>query len=268
MRLVTFVVQVLALAGGLAAGALWPRRAPLVSGESLVNLATGALLYPLRYGLGLAGAFTLNLGLVPLGTLGHPALQLLFTFLVLDFTRYWVHYADHRVPWLWTFHRVHHSVEHMDATVGFRMHLVDFLQLTGLIVLLFGVVFDISRFEAWVLPAALSVGIVADAVEHANVHFPLDTAWRRAWFRVFNTPLFHSWHHVRDATLCDGNYANALPLWDRLFGTEVTRPEPPAEFGLTADQALEPSILGLQLLTPRKKAAAVAGSAAGSATGG
>lgn len=249
----TLVVQILALVGGLAAGAVWPRTpGPLFTRETVLNLATGALLYPVRYGLGLLGATTLHVGLVPLGTLGHPVLQLLFAFLVLDFTRYWVHYADHRVPWLWTFHRVHHSSERLDSSSGFRMHVVDFLQLTAIVVVLFGVVFDVSQFEPWVLPAALSIGIVADAIEHADVRFPLDTAWRRAWFRVFNTPLFHSWHHVRDATLCDGNYANALPLWDRLFGTEVTRPEPPAELGLTADQALTPTVIGMQLLRPRR----------------
>lgn len=249
--MIPFVVQLLALAGGLAAGRLWPREpGPLWRKDTRLNLATGALLYPLRQLLGLAGVDTLHIGLIPLGTLGHPVVQVLFCFLALDFTRYWVHYADHRVPWLWTFHRVHHSTEHIDSTAGLRMHVVDFVQLTAIIVGLFGVVFDIGAFAPWALPVALVPGIVADAIEHANVRFPLDTGWRRAWFRVFNTPLFHSWHHVRDATLCDGNYANALPLWDRLFGTEVTRPIPPAEFGLAGEQRLRNSLLGLQGLRP------------------
>lgn len=249
--MITFVVQIVALGAGLLAGAVWPRQpGGLLTRESWLNLATGALLYPLRYVAGLLGAFSLDIGLVPMGWLTHPVLQFLVAFLLLDFVRYWVHYADHRVPWLWTFHRVHHSVERMDSSAGFRMHVVDFVQLSLIVILLFGVVLDTSGFAPWVLPAALSVGIVADAIEHANVRFPLDTWWRRAWFQVFNTPLFHSWHHVRDATLCDGNYANALPLWDRLFGTDVTRPEPPAELGLTDDQRLEPTVWGMQALRP------------------
>lgn len=247
--MIPLVVQLCALVGGLAAGHLWPRQpGPVWSRDTAINLATGALLYPIRLGLGLLGVDTLNVGLIPLGTLGHPALQVVFCFLVLDFTRYWVHYADHRVSWLWTFHRVHHSTERIDATAGLRMHVVDFFQLTAIIVVSFGVLFDIRSFAPWALPAALVPGILADAIEHANVRFPLDTAWRRAWFRVFNTPIFHAWHHVRDATLCDGNYANALPLWDRLFGTEVTRPTPPAEYGLAGDQRLHVSVWGLQRL--------------------
>lgn len=250
----TTIVQGLALALGLAAGWAMPRerRPTLFTKETWINLAHGVLLYPIRLGLTLAGVTSLQVGLVPTGWLAHPALQFAFAFLLLDFCKYWLHYADHRVPWLWTFHRVHHSVEQMDASAGLRMHVVDFLQLTAVPILLFGVLFDSSAWAAWVLPAAFCVGIVADAVSHANVPFRLDAGWRRAWFAVFNTPLFHSWHHTRDGATIDGNYANALPLWDRLFGTDVTRPEPPALYGLDATQAIDRTVLGMQLLRPRK----------------
>lgn len=246
--MVTFFAQVLVVVLGLGAGAAWPRRAEVVSRDTLVNLATGALLYPVRMGFSWLGVVAGEGGLVPLGTFGHPVLQFLFVFLLLDFSRYWLHYAHHRVPLLWSFHRVHHSSPRLDATSGLRMHVVDFLQLTLLVWLLYGGIFDITAFEPWVLPAALVVGIVADGVEHANVEFKLDTWWRRAWFQVFNTPLFHAWHHTDEGRLCDGNYANALPLWDRLFGTDVTRPEPPRSFGLSGDQRLRDDPISLQLL--------------------
>ncbi|MFZ5478650.1 MAG: sterol desaturase family protein [Myxococcota bacterium] len=246
----TTIAQALVLAGGLAAGALWPREARpgLFTRETWVNLANGALLYPVRLLLVLAGIDQVDVGLVDLTGL-HPGLQFAIAFLALDFTRYWVHYLDHRVPFLWSFHRVHHSCEQLDSSSGFRMHLVDFLQLSAIPLVLFGVIFRVS--DGWVLPAALIVGIVADAMEHANVRFTLDTWWRRAWFRVFNNPLFHSWHHTRDGHLCDGNYANALPLWDRLFGTDVTRPEPPELYGLDETQALDRGLVGMQLLRRR-----------------
>jgi sterol desaturase/sphingolipid hydroxylase (fatty acid hydroxylase superfamily) len=251
----TTIAQAVVLVLGLLAGRMWPResRPGLLTRESWINLANGAALFPIRYGIGLMGVYGLNLGLVPLGRLGHPALQVLFVFLALDITRYWVHRLDHRVPLLWSFHRVHHSCEQLDSTAGLRMHVVDFLQLTAIPVILFGVIFDISAFEGWVLPAALTVGIVADAMEHANARFVLDTPFRRVWFAVFNNPLFHSWHHTRDGAVCDGNYANALPLWDRLFGTDVTRPVPPPLYGLEDGQALQGDLFGLQLLRPRTR---------------
>jgi sterol desaturase/sphingolipid hydroxylase (fatty acid hydroxylase superfamily) len=246
----TTIAQVLCLLVGLAAGVLVPRvrGQGLVTRDTWVNLTTGALLFPVRLLLVLLGVNALR-GAVPLTAVGHPFLQFLVAFLALDFARYWLHYADHRVPLLWKFHRVHHSVERLDASAGLRMHVVDFLQLTAVPVLLFGVLFDVTRSPGWVIPAALIVGIVADAAEHANVAFPLDTWWRRAWFTCFNNPLFHSWHHTSNGHVVDGNYANALPLWDRLFGTDVTRPEPPACFGIEKDP-VEASVAGLQLLRP------------------
>ena len=251
----TTIAQALVIVLGLAAGWVWPRdqRSGFLTHESWVNLLNGAMLFPIRLGIGLLGVDSLNVAVVPLGAFGHPALQFLFCFLALDFTRYWVHRLDHRVPILWSFHRVHHSSEHLDATTGLRMHVVDFLQLTAIPVVLFGVLFDVSGFAPWVMPAALIVGIVADSLEHSNVAFTLDTPLRRTWFWAFNNPLFHAWHHTRDGALCDGNYANALPLWDRLFGTDVARSVPPARYGLSDDQALAPSLVGLQLLQPRTR---------------
>ncbi|MDP2317428.1 MAG: sterol desaturase family protein [Pseudomonadota bacterium] len=251
--MVTTIAQALVLVLGLLAGRIWPREARrgLLTQESWVNLLNGAVLFAGKQGVVLGLVY---LGVQPLeGRLldltGLPgAVQFLIAFLTLDFARYWLHYADHRVPLLWSFHRVHHSAEAMDATTGFRMHLVDFVQLAAVPLVLFGVLFRVS--DGWPMHAALTVGIVADAIEHANVRFTLDTPFRRLWFQVFNTPLFHSWHHTRDGQICDGNYANALPLWDRLFGTEVTREVPPELYGVEDKQALESSWLGLQLLRP------------------
>ncbi len=250
----TTIVQALALLLGTAAGAAWPREPqPVFSRDFWINVGTGALLFPVRLGLTLLGVNELyagNVALVHVGGLGHPALQFLFAFLALDFAKYWVHYADHRVPFLWKFHRVHHSAERLDASTGLRMHVVDFLQLSAIPVALFGLIFDISGFSPWVLPAALCVGIVADALEHMNVKMTLESPLSRLWYATFNSPLFHSWHHVRDGHLCDGNYANALPLWDRLFGTDVARDLPPEVYGV-ARGPLEDSFLGLHLLRPR-----------------
>jgi sterol desaturase/sphingolipid hydroxylase (fatty acid hydroxylase superfamily) len=267
----TFIVQVVVVVLGLLAGWAWPREhaARLPTRATLLNLVNGGLLFAVKVGVtALVPALSVDAltGAVPLSRVGGPFVQFLVAFLLLDLARYALHVAHHRVEFLWSFHKVHHCAESIDATTGFRMHLVDFVQLAALPLVMFGVLFETSVASgtpAWVLPAVLSVGIVADAIEHANVPFPLDTWWRRAWFRVFNTPIFHAWHHTRDGHLLDGNYANALPLWDRLFGTEVTRPEPPALYGVRETHTLEETLTGWWLLRPRPRAAvATSGSAA------
>ncbi|MEN9787700.1 MAG: hypothetical protein RLZZ299_2964 [Pseudomonadota bacterium] len=254
--MVTAITQILALAAGTAAGWAWPRTPglPRLRRDTWINLAHGALLYPVRLALGWLGIHALR-GAVPLDAVTHPAAQFLLVFVVLDLTRWLVHFADHRVPWLWSFHRVHHSTEALDATAGLRMHLVDFLQLSAIPVVLFGVLLDVSSFAGWVVPAALCVGIMADAIAHADVPFSPDTPWKRAWFACAMTPLFHAWHHTREGARIDGNYASALPLWDRLFGTDVTRPHPPDAYGLDATQALRNDVVGLQLLRARGETA-------------
>lgn len=237
------------------AGVVVPRNPGqgFVNRDTVINLTNGLILFALKFLVLSAVLNYLNIGLFDLRWLPEGPAQFVFAFLLLDFTRYWVHYADHRVPWLWTFHRVHHSSERLDATSGLRMHLVDFLQLASIPVVLFGLIFDGSTLAPWVLPAALAVADVFDAFQHSNVRWTLNNPLMRAWHRVLNNPLFHSWHHTRDGALCDGNYGNTLLLWDRLFKTEVTQPEPPVLMGLGGDQVIDDhSLIGLQLLRPRE----------------
>jgi len=42
--------------------------------------------------------------------------------LVMDFSRYLIHNLLHRVPWLWEFHKVHHSIEELDWIGNWRFH--------------------------------------------------------------------------------------------------------------------------------------------------
>lgn len=245
----TILTQVAALGLGLGLGAAWPRdQRPVLNRDSGINVVTGAGLYGLKLLIGLTGLFTVHVGLVSTAALSSPVAQCVVAFFVIDFARYWLHRAHHRVPLLWHFHRVHHSLRSLDSTAGFRMHVVDFLQLSLLPVLVFGVLFDTSAWAEWAIPAAMVPGIVADALEHSNLRWPgfLDARLRY----VFNNPLFHSWHHVRDADLCDGAYANALPAWDLLFGSDVSQAQPPAEYGLVPEKDLANDVIGLQLLRP------------------
>jgi len=51
--------------------------------------------------------------------------QLLTLFLVRDFIQWNVHRLLHRVPWLWEFHKVHHSVEEMGFAAHLRFHWME-----------------------------------------------------------------------------------------------------------------------------------------------
>lgn len=256
MQFIGVLIKALAMGTFQVAGVIRPRVAdqPLVHRDALLNVANGLLLYAFKLGVLSWALARLDQGWVDLSWLPSGPAQLVFTFVLLDFTRYWVHYADHRVPWLWRFHRVHHSAERLDATTGLRMHVVDFLQLAAIPVVLFSLLFNGKQLDPWVLPAALAVADVMDAFEHANVRMDRTSPLVRAWSLLFNSPSFHCWHHTRDGALCDGNYGNTLVIWDRLFGTDVTQVQPPALYGIEENQALENSVLGWQLLRKRSTA--------------
>lgn len=237
------------LAGFLLAGHLVPReRHALITRDTVVNVVTGAGLFGVR--LAVAWPLSrLSMGLVDASAWPVWA-QVAVAFFALDFARYWLHRAHHRVPWLWVFHRVHHSTQRLDATAGLRMHVVDLVQLTLVPVLLFSVLLDTSRWHGWVLPVVLGVGAAADAFQHANLRWDPRHPIGRVWGLVFNNPHFHAWHHTADGRV-DGNYGNTLVIWDRLFGSDVTREVLPEVYGLSADQALDTGVVALQLLRRR-----------------
>lgn len=248
------LIKAIAMGTFQLSGVIRPRNPAqgLANRDTLINVVNGVILFALKLLVINQLLVWFEVGLIDLSWIPSGPAQFLFALIVLDFTRYWVHYADHRVGFLWKFHRVHHSAETLDSTTGLRMHLVDFLQLVCIPATTFGLLFNTAQLEPWVLPAALAVADVFDAFEHANLRWSEEHWLVRAWGRVFNNPLFHSWHHTRDGSLCDGNYGNTLVIWDRMFGTEVTRPQPPALLGLEADQALDDqSLIGLQLLRRR-----------------
>src|SRR5215510_11472991 len=54
-------------------------------------------------------------------------------FLVLaDFLQWCIHNLLHRVPWLWAFHKVHHSIATMDWIGNWRFHWMEIVVYKGL----------------------------------------------------------------------------------------------------------------------------------------
>lgn len=169
-------------------------------------------------------------------------LQVAAALLAGDLCVYWVHRAQHRFEWLWRFHGVHHTAEHLDWLAAHREHPVDGL---------------ITR-AAINLPAILlgvPVGAVAGLVVfrgvwaifiHSNVRLPLGPL---EW--VLGSPALHHWHHDRDRRA--GNYANLNPLMDLLFGTYRRPPTEPEAFG--TPEPWPQSYVGLLLhpLRPRRR---------------
>ena len=151
-------------------------------------------------------------------------LQFAEILLLTDLTQYWVHRAFHRVPWLWRFHRIHHSAQAMDWLAGSRLHLVDVAVTRSLS---YVPIYVLGFAEAPLYAYVVFVSIQATFI-HANLRFEL-----AALRGVLATPQFHHWHHGADAEAVDVNFAVHLPLLDRLFGTyHLPRGRWPSAYGL------------------------------------
>lgn len=138
-----------------------------------------------------------------------------------DLLIYWGHRLQHKVDFLWRFHKVHHSAEHLDWLAAHREHPLDSIYTIGLI-----------NLPAFVMgfPLEAIAGVIAfrgiwAIYIHSNVRLPIGP------LRVLiGAPELHHWHHdlERDA----GNYANVSPLMDVIFGTYTCPGHEPEKFGI------------------------------------
>lgn len=137
-------------------------------------------------------------------------LQFIELVAAVDFATYWIHRAFHQVPWLWSFHAIHHSSQKMDWLAGSRMHVVD-------VVITRAVAF-LPVFVLGFAPAALYAYLVFVSFHAVFIH--ANVRWRFPFLRwVVSTPEYHHWHHTSDEEGLDKNFASFLPMWDLLFGT-------------------------------------------------
>jgi sterol desaturase/sphingolipid hydroxylase (fatty acid hydroxylase superfamily) len=158
---------------------------------------------------------------------------------------YWGHRLSHEIPFLWRFHSIHHSAEHVDFLTNTHAHPLDmvFSRFCGLVpIYALGLAGSMG-------PAGSSVPVIVTLIStawgffiHANVRWrfgPLE------W--LVSTPAFHRWHHALDGPL-NRNYSSTLPVIDWIFKTHyLPKNRWPKAYGI--DTKL-PEFLTDQLMYP------------------
>ncbi len=138
-------------------------------------------------------------------------LHLMGAVLMLDLWTYWWHRLNHTLPFLWRFHKVHHSDPHMDVTTANRFHFGE-ITLSSLlrlpVLLLTGATLgELALYE--------TLMFANTQFHHANIGLP-EKADRFLRF-FFTSPAMHKVHHSRLPSETNSNYTALLSLWDRLF---------------------------------------------------
>lgn len=150
--------------------------------------------------------------------------QVILVLVISDFMFWIAHRMFHAVPWLWEFHKVHHSSTHLDWLATYRVHPLDQI-VNASIIALPALILGFS-------PLALLIYAIVyrwhAVLLHSNIDVslgPLD--------RIFAMPKFHHWHHAGHSEAFDRNFGGQLAIWDRLFKTAYDANEiRPAVYGV------------------------------------
>ena len=162
-----------------------------------------------------------------------------FLAMTADFAIFIGHYLQHRLLWLWEFHKVHHSAEVMTPITVFRMHPVDniltfslagFFSGTALGVVLFLTGGEFNFYNV----AGVNVLLIVFYLCGYNLrHSHVWLSFGPFFSRIFISPAQHQIHHSASPAHFDKNLGFMFAFWDALFGTlYVPKQKELIDFGL------------------------------------
>jgi len=146
----------------------------------------------------------------------------LLLFVLADFGYYWAHRLSHEINLFWGGHVVHHQSEDYNLSVALRQSSLQSV-FTFFVYLPLAVIGFEPMFFVYI-SALVTIYQFWIHTEFIGQLGPLE------W--VLNTPSHHRVHHGRNPRYIDKNYAGALIIWDRLFGTFEPETERPV-YGIT-----------------------------------
>jgi sterol desaturase/sphingolipid hydroxylase (fatty acid hydroxylase superfamily) len=177
-----------------------------------------------------------------------PLFQLIIFFVILDFFQWLTHILMHHIPFLWKFHKVHHSVKEMGFAAHFRYHWMENILYKPLKVFAIMLIGGFEPDQAYVIHFFT---IIIGHLNHSNLKFnygPLKY--------VFNNPILHLHHHahsVPNKFKKGVNFAISLSVWDYIFKTNyVPNSDGDTKLGYQGDHSMSEDFFG-QLLYGFKK---------------
>lgn len=215
----------------------WAMTVIAVLSLSLIPIGfIGAAIWAERNGVGLLNVIALPGWVV-----------IVVTLLVRGFISTGTHWLNHKVPWLWRIHRVHHLDTQLDISTTVRLHPLEFF--VGAFI---GVPIVIAcGLPAWILAFYELLDVTVTLFSHSNTRLPRGVD---RWLRyLIVTPDLHRVHHSSWQPETDSNYGAVFPIWDMILGTYVAQPRQPHEsmqLGLAEHRGDEVQRVGSLLYSP------------------
>ena len=139
-------------------------------------------------------------------------ISLLVFFIISDFIQWNTHRTLHRIPFLWNFHKTHHSVKQMGFAAHLRYHWMEPIIYKSMLYIPLALIGGFSVQDVFIVHFfTITIG----HLNHANL------GWDYGIFKyILNNPKMHIWHHTKNMPVKYGsNYAISLSIWDYILKT-------------------------------------------------
>lgn len=161
-------------------------------------------------------------------------------FIVSDFSRYWLHRFLHTIPFLWEFHKVHHSAKVLTPVTFYRVHPVENFLFGLRYSLSVGVVTGVFIYLGAKIDIYMVFGVnivlfifslFGSNLRHSHIPFSYGSFLEK-WLL---SPKQHQIHH--DKKHFNKNYGGYIAIWDRIFGSLcLSKDVKVLKFGLRPEQ--------------------------------
>lgn len=155
-----------------------------------------------------------------LAPLPAAAIQTVAMFLAYEFG-YWLdHYLSHEIPFLWEFHRVHHTAETLSPFTVFRVHPVESLKFYNVVILVMGATSATAGYLLGTADHAVTLGgtnVIVLAYIYCTLHLQHSHIWiafTGLLGRIFASPAHHQIHHSTDPAHFGRNLGAGLVVFD------------------------------------------------------
>ena len=183
-------------------------------------------------------------GLIYLMDLPAPV-QFVIGFLLMDLMFYYWHRANHKIPFLWRFHNVHHIDPDLDASTAFRFHFGEVAISAGFRVVQIALI-GVAPLTFAIYELVFQANTL---FQHSNVRLPIRI--ERLLNKILVTPRMHGIHHSGILCETNSNYSVVFPWWDRLHRTlRLNIPQSRIVIGIPGYAAAADNRLGNALLLP------------------
>jgi sterol desaturase/sphingolipid hydroxylase (fatty acid hydroxylase superfamily) len=190
--------------------------------------------------------------------LAKRALMTLGLFLAFEFGYWFHHYLSHRIPFMWEFHKVHHTAEVLTPVTIFRVHPLDTLTYYNILAAVMGLAnggMSYAFGERVYQFTVTDTNLILVLFIHVYVHLQHSHLWisfQGLLGRILLSPAHHQIHHSADPVHFNKNLGNCLAVWDWLFGTlhVPAKEREKLSFGVVEEEKTDPHTVREALLAP------------------